>query len=449
MRRHVLFSSVMLMCFVLLALPRTASAQLPVTNDSYTQQNAPNANSGGAGTLAVIGSATKTNKTYIKVDLSPLPAGLTGSNVSIATLSLFTNTVNTPGTFDVYLVTTPWTEDAITFNNSPSLGAKVASAVSVSSAKDYVLVNVTSVLQAWLNGTANNGLALVPSPASTISVTFDSKESTTGSHDPEINAVLVSAGPQGPPGIPGLQGIPGTPGTPGATGVQGPTGPTGPAGIQGPQGPPSPNPLQVAILRWYPANQSGHVFAVGSAPIGVAFDGANIWVANGHSDTVTELRASDGATLGTFAAGTSPFGIAFDGSNIWVSNYSSNTVTELRASDGATLGTFAVGANPFGIAFDGSNIWVANSSSNTVTELRASDGATLGTFAVGSLPVFIGFDGANIWVSNNSSNTVSKLRASDGATLGTFAVGSGPIGVAFDGSNIWVTNNYSSTVSKM
>ena len=39
--------------------------------------------------------------------------------------------------------------------------------------------------------------------------------------------------------------------------------------------------------------------------MGVAFDGANIWVANGGSNTVTKLRASDGALQGTFSVGSS------------------------------------------------------------------------------------------------------------------------------------------------
>ena len=40
------------------------------------------------------------------------------------------------------------------------------------------------------------------------------------------------------------------------------------------------NPLQVAILHWYNANQTSS-FAVGLDPTAVAFDGADIWVANG------------------------------------------------------------------------------------------------------------------------------------------------------------------------
>jgi len=78
----------------------------------------------------------------------------------------------------------------------------------------------------------------------------------------------------------------------------------------------------LALLRWYPAIQTGLQFAIpGEYPTGVAFDGANIWVTNNNSNTVTKLQASDGTVLGTFNAGTGPFCIAFDGANIWVTNY--------------------------------------------------------------------------------------------------------------------------------
>ena len=88
------------------------------------------------------------------------------------------------------------------------------------------------------------------------------------------------------------------------------------------------NREQIALLKWYAANQTTS-FAVGAAPNGVAFDGANIWVANFSSNTVSKLRASDGAPLGTFTVGTFPYGIAFDGANIWVANQFSDTVSKL------------------------------------------------------------------------------------------------------------------------
>jgi YVTN family beta-propeller protein len=53
--------------------------------------------------------------------------------------------------------------------------------------------------------------------------------------------------------------------------------------------------------------------------------------------------------------------MAFDGTNIWVTNWGSNTLTQIRASDGAVIGNFATGLNPNGVVFDGAHIWVANS----------------------------------------------------------------------------------------
>src|SRR5271165_3660461 len=86
---------------------------------------------------------------------------------------------------------------------------------------------------------------------------------------------------------------------------------------------------KVALLKWYAANQTGTTFSVGSGPQGVAFDGANIWVANAGSNNVTKLRAADGANLGTFSVASSPQGVAFDGANIWVANGADVTVSKL------------------------------------------------------------------------------------------------------------------------
>jgi len=121
----------------------------------------------------------------------------------------------------------------------------------------------------------------------------------------------------------------------------------------------SRNPLQIALLHWYNANLTT-TFGVGNGPTLMAFDGANMWIVNHGSDSVTRLRASDGSILGTFSVGSQPWGVAYDGSNIWVANEGSNNVTKLRARDGANMGTFTVGNAPVGVAFDGANIWVVN-----------------------------------------------------------------------------------------
>jgi hypothetical protein len=230
---------------ILLFSPARASAQLPVTGDAYTERGLfglRNTNFGSNPNLLVTDLNGLYRNTYIQFSLSPLPAGLTSSNVSVATLKFFVNTVARGGTFDVYLVTSPWAEGTITGKTDPTQGAIVASAVPVTTSmvNDYVLVDVTSAVQAWLSGTPNNGLALVATNGKLLAISFsvDSKESTTTSHAPEIDVVVVSAGPQGPagaPGTPGSRGPAGAPGTPGSAGAQGPA---GAPGTPGPQGPP-------------------------------------------------------------------------------------------------------------------------------------------------------------------------------------------------------------------
>lgn len=211
-----------------------------------------------------------------------------------------------------------------------------------------------------------------------------------------------------------------------------------------------PNTRNLSLLgqrRW---DLLGQRIATGGGPTGIAFDGTNIWVANGGTNNVTKIRASDGAVQGLFAAGAFPQAVEFDGSNIWVVN-GTGSVTKLRASDGACVGTcnFAVGFAPSGIAFDGANIWVANTNSNNVTKLRASDGAVQGTFPAGTNPRGIAFDGTNIWIVSRGTSQVIKLRASDGSFLGIFAVGVSPNGITFDGANIWVTNASDDSVTKL
>jgi len=251
-------------------------------------------------------------------------------------------------------------------------------------------------------------------------------------------------------------------GPPGAAGQAGSPGPPGPAGQQGPQGPPGPpglslNPLRVALLKW--SANTATSFPVGASPRALAFDGANMWVANYGGDTVTKLRANDGAVLGTFslgaAVGTGASGIAFDGANLWVTLSNASIVVKMRASDGAVLGAYYVWSHEFipsgpaAIVFDGANLWIANFLDGTVAEVSAVDGAVRGPFPVLPNPVGLAFDGSSIWVAHHTSGDVVRLDL-DGFVLGTFNTGQtrgGPL--IFDGANIWVTHAGLGLVTKL
>jgi hypothetical protein len=132
-----------------------------------------------------------------------------------------------------------------------------------------------------------------------------------------------------------------------------------PTPLTGNGAPPLSNPLKVALLKWYKANTVPTEFPAGPNPVGIAFDGANIWIANYGASTVTKVRANDGAALGAFATGNAPAGVTFDGASVWVTNSADNTVSKVRASDGKNLGTFPLpGVIPWWMTFDGASIWV-------------------------------------------------------------------------------------------
>src|SRR6266700_1768440 len=121
-----------LSALLLALLVRGATAQIPATDDSYAASSSPTSNFGTQSQLNVIGPGVNS---YIRFDLSALPSNLTSSNISKAIIRLNINGVTTAGTFDVYLVTTSWSEGSITYNKAPTLGAKVASVISVAASK--------------------------------------------------------------------------------------------------------------------------------------------------------------------------------------------------------------------------------------------------------------------------------------------------------------------------
>ena len=170
----------------------TAYGQITPSQDAYTNSADLSTNYGTAVTLGVVNSATSIQTTYIQFDLSSIPAGYTSANIAKATLKLYVNAVTTAGNFNVDYVNGTWQEKKITASLAPALGGMIVASVPLTSSNvhDYVLIDVTSAVGAWLNGTqTNDGIALVAN--SPLSATIDSKESTTQSHPAELDVVYA------------------------------------------------------------------------------------------------------------------------------------------------------------------------------------------------------------------------------------------------------------------
>jgi hypothetical protein len=149
-----------------------------------------------------------------------------------------------------------------------------------------------------------------------------------------------------------------------------------------------------------------------------------------------------GATTNITTGFTSPVGILYDGANIWVTDVGDNTLKKLD-SNGNVLNPPVPVVSPQLPVFDGSNIWVPNNTSNSVTVVRARDGMVLATLTGNGLngPVQAAFDGQRILVTNKSGDSVSLWNATSLTPIGNVSIGVGTqsFGVCSDGINFWIT----------
>src|SRR5262249_15155007 len=244
---------------------------------------------------------------------------------------------------------------------------------------------------------------------------------------------------------------------------------------------------------WTPKNADVlGLTTVGSSPRLVASDGADIWVANAVSNSVSRVRASDGKLLETwtgasgaygvlvamgrvFACGNgslyridpsqaagavttvttfsqgNPQGMAFDGTRIWVGNSSELDIVTPGASLPWTTTTVTTGFSVLrGMLYDGASVWAVDAGADRLLKLDAS-GAILQTVTLGDQPTFPAFDGSNIWVPGQVTNVLTVVRTSTGAILATITANglAFPTAAAFDGERILVTDadNSSNDVS--
>ena len=204
---------------------------------------------------------------------------------------------------------------------------------------------------------------------------------------------------------------------------------------------------QLAERRWDLDPSTPANISVGTGPYRTAFDGANVWVSNLGSNTVSKINPATNQVVASVGI-NSPRGLAFDGSFIWVTSFGTNRVYKVDPVTYATT-SVVVGTSPTDVLFDGSWIWVANINADTVTRVDPATGTAGLTVSVGSGPKGLAFDGTSLYVANSYGNTVSRIDPSSGAVLNTLVVGSGPQSLAFDGQFLWSANFSSGSVSRI
>jgi DNA-binding beta-propeller fold protein YncE len=193
-------------------------------------------------------------------------------------------------------------------------------------------------------------------------------------------------------------------------------------------------------------------YASGTMPDGIAFDGANMWVANYDPATVTKIRASDGAILLSIPVGTygssKPRFVAYDdvARQIWVTIGTDDKVKKINVDTGEIVGDYDVPGFPYAIVFDGAYMWITRGD-GTVVKIHPGDGTIAGTYNAGFAPNGIAFGGTYLWITDQLG-MVHQLSASDGAHIGTYRTGKRPQWVTLGEGYVWITNGDDDTVSR-
>ncbi len=231
-------SVALLLAAAALTCVRAYASESTLLADTYVTTARPGTNYGALSNLYVNSAGTA----LLRFDLTAVPAGTTSAQVGRATLRVYVNRVNVPGTLTVSPVTAAWNEGAVTAQTLPPIG----NAVDVEAATDegmFVVFDVTALVKTWVDTPAANfGVALT---ATSADVVLDSKENDATAHPATLDVTLAAgagtgtvgpAGPQGPKGDTGAQGPAGVAGVAGTPGTAGPAGPAGPQGQKGDAG---------------------------------------------------------------------------------------------------------------------------------------------------------------------------------------------------------------------
>ena len=460
-------------------LPLSAGAvTAPALADAHTNSALPANNFGNLPTLNVGG----TYSSLMQFDFASLPAGTTSGSVAKATLFLWVNKIGSAGAIDIRTVTGAWSETTVTQATQPTVGG-VAYTVPVSSAGNYIAVDVTTDVKNWIDAPASAlGFALGASTsAPATSVFLDSKENTATGHAAYLDITLVGQpGPQGPQGEPGLLGPTGPQGLVGATGLTGPQGAQGipgvvPALAGDVTGDAAANSLtklqgklvsaaapaegQILIFKsgkWLAASDLTQRLGAVEASLNRFFPAGSAYVTRGDGVTVIDTAINQpiaNNSGGSVTHEVAPNGIALNPASGrgYVTSQSSDSVIVFNMTTNEFIASIPVGDVPSGIALNpaGTRAYVANFNNGTVSVINTASNAVIATVRVGDKPLGVALNpsGSRVYVAG-FNGALSVIDTATNSVIGTVPVGVEAWGVVVNslGTRLYVSSNGSVSV---
>jgi streptogramin lyase len=195
-------------------------------------------------------------------------------------------------------------------------------------------------------------------------------------------------------------------------------------------------------------------FAVGRAPVDIAFGHGFLWVVNGRDGSVTRMT-SDGEVVGTVPVGDGTTSVAVGPSAVWVTSID-GFLSRLDPGSGQVTGRVEVGrlARGIDVADDGT-VYVTSAGDGSLSRVDPDSlTATSALLLPDILPAFNGpgpsalaVDGDVVWVLNTLRRELARYDATTLEPLGPgVRTGAGAAGLLLQGDLVWVAATTAGTV---
>lgn len=198
-------------------------------------------------------------------------------------------------------------------------------------------------------------------------------------------------------------------------------------------------------------------------PVGLAFSGGHLWVANENGNSVSEINPANGSWVASLTSGpygiSRPVAIASYGSDIFVAN-SVGSVSEISAN--RELVRIVFGSkyhfnHPVAITATGGRVLVLNAGASvgSITEFNAHNGALISVIS-GSQFNFRGSAalatyGPDAFVADRASDSVTEVNMLNGhlVRVVTGQGLGGPDGIAVDSGRVWVSDSATNSATEI
>ena len=209
--------------------------------------------------------------------------------------------------------------------------------------------------------------------------------------------------------------------------------------------------LLLPAVLWGATGDVLHSFSTpGSCPMGLAYDGEYLWIADRKADSLYQIEQSGGRVIKGFPApGFFPTGITWDGEHLWVADIDfRNTSTEYHTGkiyricpkSGSILKMIeAPSADPQGLTWDGECLWVSDNAQDMIYRISPEDGTTIDEFrSPASDPHGLAWDGQYLWVADRGKDEIYRVNPKSGIVVMIMgSPGPYPRGLTWIQNHIW------------